>query len=56
MISEVDLDCVDDGSDEPGSSACVKGKFYCLHDQKWIPSSRVDDTICGNNFFQRRRY
>ncbi|KAK9868757.1 hypothetical protein WJX84_007967 [Apatococcus fuscideae] len=41
-------DCVD-GSDEPGSSACTLGKFYCRnrgHASRRLNSSMVDDGFC----------
>ena len=38
-------DCLD-GSDEPGTSACANGKFFCAVERKYIPSSDVNDGIC----------
>lgn len=41
-------DCAD-GSDEPGTSACSQGRFYCEnkgHKAQDIPSSRVNDGLC----------
>ncbi|CAG7838443.1 unnamed protein product [Allacma fusca] len=43
-------DCPADGSDEPSTSACMNGRFYCTkstkHYPEYIPSSRVNDGIC----------
>ncbi|KAG6572276.1 Glucosidase 2 subunit beta, partial [Cucurbita argyrosperma subsp. sororia] len=41
-------DCVD-GTDEPGTSACARGKFYCRNmgsTPRFLFSSRVNDHIC----------
>eukprot|EP00971_Amphidinium_carterae_P180579 3581491-Amphidinium_carterae.1 len=41
-------DC-NDGSDEPGTNACARGRFYCINQgsvPQTIPTILVDDGVC----------
>ncbi|XP_070549890.1 glucosidase 2 subunit beta-like [Ptychodera flava] len=46
QVNDDYCDCTSDASDEPGTSACTKGRFFCVGDAKFVPSSRVNDGIC----------
>jgi hypothetical protein len=49
-INDDYCDCVESGVDEPGTSACSNGRFYCNNAGfrgAFIHSSFVDDGICG---------
>ncbi|KAH8395838.1 hypothetical protein KR215_005886 [Drosophila sulfurigaster] len=48
-------DCEGDGSDEPSTNACAKGRFYCKYQKRhftgrgldvWVWTSRVNDNVC----------
>lgn len=46
QVNDDYCDCESDGSDEPGTEACPNGKFFCLPEERYMPSSRVNDGIC----------
>lgn len=44
-VNNNECDCPD-GSDEPGTSACVNFHFFCETEKRFISSSKVNDGIC----------
>lgn len=54
MINDDFCDCPEDGFDEPGTSACNSGLFYCANKKffsKEISSTFVNDGVCGTQLF-----
>lgn len=52
MINDDFCDCPEDGFDEPGTSACNNGVFYCANKEffpKEISSTLVNDGVCGTH-------
>nr|XP_054750471.1 uncharacterized protein LOC129256245 [Lytechinus pictus] len=45
-VNDEYCDCPLDGSDEPGTDACPHARFYCEHNNKFLPSGKVNDGIC----------
>lgn len=45
QVNDDYCDCPD-GSDEPGTSACSNGKFWCQGSEQYIPSRIVGDGVC----------
>ncbi|XP_017846030.1 glucosidase 2 subunit beta isoform X2 [Drosophila busckii] len=48
-------DCESDGSDEPSTNACAKGRFYCKFQKRhltgrgldtYVATSRINDQVC----------
>jgi len=46
FVNDNYCDCPFDGRDEPGTSACMNGNFFCEIGNTTIPTTMVDDGIC----------
>ena len=46
LLNDNYCDCDETGIDEPSTSACNRGRFYCAPEDRYIFSSMVNDLLC----------